>query len=59
MFDIVIFGATGQMGRSITREAVVALKNTRWALAGRCQVIFMTYYPFAITESIISSSVDH
>lgn len=41
LFDIVIFGASGQMGRSVTREAVVALKNTNWALAGRCQVIFM------------------
>lgn len=37
-FDVIIYGASGYMGKSAVQQAVHIFKGLKWAIAGRSEV---------------------
>lgn len=44
-FDVIIYGASGCMGKSTVQQAVHIFKGLKWAIAGRSEVHYFRYKP--------------
>lgn len=51
-FDVVIYGASGCMGKSVVLQAVQILQHIKWAIAGRSVVNILLYQTKTLIISI-------